>query len=328
MSITVARESDSVVIRSQPGDLRRSDRRAGASPAPVMKWPFISVIVPTYNRPRQLSNCLSAIAEVDYPKDRFEVIVVDDGGDYDLHKVLAPFSREMTVIGVHQANSGPGLARNAGAERASGELLAFTDDDCLPDVGWLKNFAVRFNTNPNRAIGGRTVNALRFNPYATTSQVLMDVVYEHYNRDPQKALFLATCNLAVPARIFRAMGGFDKAFRKSASEDRDLCDRWLQLGHAMEFAPECLIYHAHDLALKSLWRQHFHYGRGAFRFYRARLRRGLGRVRPEPVLHVKFLCYPFHHARPPRALALAVLVALTQVASAFGYFRERIVEGA
>ena len=99
--------------------------------------PFFSIIVPTYNRPRQLADCLRALSALDYPRRRFEVIVVDDGSASPLAEVVAPFHPLFRLTLVTQDNAGPAAARNTGAALAQGEFLAFTDDDCLPSGRWL-----------------------------------------------------------------------------------------------------------------------------------------------------------------------------------------------
>ena len=204
--------------------------------------PFFSIIVPTYNRPRQLAECLRALAALDYPRRRFEVIVVDDGSDSPLAEVIAPFHPLLRLALVTQENAGPGAARNTGAALAEGTFLAFTDDDCLPTGQWLTALAARFAEYPHRAIAGRTINALPHNPFARASQIIIDLVHAYYNADPQQARFSASNNLALPRELFRSLGGFDETFR--TSEDRDLIDRWLNRGHRLIYAPEVLVYHA------------------------------------------------------------------------------------
>ena len=110
--------------------------------------PFCSVIVPTHRRPAQLAECLAALARLDYPPDRYEVIVVDDGGGMPLDDVLEPFRDRMAVSCLTGRRAGPAAARNAGAARARGDLLAFTDDDCRPRPDWLRRLAGRGAPGP------------------------------------------------------------------------------------------------------------------------------------------------------------------------------------
>ena len=283
--------------------------------------PLLSVIVPTRNRPAQLAECLQSLASLDYPRERFEVIVVQDGGAESLvESIAASLRHRLDLKVVAQPHAGPASARNAGAARARGELLVFTDDDCRPIAGWLRAFAARFAAAPTGAVGGRTVNALPGNVYSTASQLLIDYLYGYYNVDENRAVFFASNNLAVPASRFHALGGFDRTFPAAAAEDRDLCDRWLHQGYAMSYAPDAVVCHAHPLALKAFWRQHFEYGRGAFAFHRARARRGGDRIRVEPLrFYVDLLRYSFVGDRRGGAVTLAGLLALSQLATVGGF---------
>lgn len=287
--------------------------------------PFFSIIIPTYARPRQLATCLGALANLDYPRDRFEVIVVDDGGEVSPEGGVTSFGDQLDIILLVQEHAGPATARNTGATRAKGEFLAFTDDDCAPAPDWLQALAARFATALDCAVGGRTLNALPDNPYSTTSQLIVDVVYAHYNTDSDQARFFASNNLAVQAERFRAIGGFDAASFPFASEDRDFCNRWLHHGYRMIYAPEAVIYHAHALTLRGFLRQHFLYGCGAFRFHTARARRDPRRSIVEIGFYLNLLdlvrdAFPKVPGR--RGLLLAMLLVMWQVANTAGFVWE------
>ena len=223
-----------------------------------------------------------------------------------------------------QVNRAKAAARNAGANRARGTFLAFTDDDCMPKVDWLQKLAARFVKTPDDVIGGRTLNALPDNPYSTASQILIDYLYTYYNPTFNRACFLTSNNLAVPAARFRALGGFDTSFPLAAAEDRDFCDRWRHRGYRMIYAPEVLVYHAHTLTLRTFVRQHFRYGRGALHFHHARIQRGQNRIRLEPTrFYVNLLRHRSSQAQHRNALLPAALLFVSQVANAAGFFWER-----
>jgi glycosyltransferase involved in cell wall biosynthesis len=101
----------------------------------------ISVIIPTLGRPRALRACLEALCESDYERGRFEVIIVDDGSPAPLERAVNPFAEQLHIKMLRQGNAGPASARNAAAAMARGELLAFTDDDCLPESSSLGNIS-------------------------------------------------------------------------------------------------------------------------------------------------------------------------------------------
>jgi GT2 family glycosyltransferase len=284
--------------------------------------PFFSIIIPTCSRPVPLASCLESIACLDYPHECFEVIVVDDGSNTPPLDVVASFRSRMNVKLLTQQHAGPAAARNRGAASALGDFFVFTDDDCLPDRDWLRALAAQFSATPEALVGGRTLNALAENLYSATSQAIIDVVYEHFNTDGG-ALFFASNNFAVPAVGFRKVGGFDEKF--ITSEDREFCDRWVHQGYRMTYAPEVLNYHAHPLTLRTLWQQHFGYGRGAFCFHRARHLRYGARISPDRKFYFKLLSNPsFTESGRRRALALTALVCWTQLASSAGFAWEMI----
>jgi len=284
--------------------------------------PPISIIIPTYARPQALHSCLESIAGLDYEARGFEVIVVDDGSPAPLREVAARFADRLDVRVEREENRGPAAARNAGAALARGPLLAFTDDDCLPDPGWLRALASRHLEAPEKVIGGRTINVLTQNPYSAASQFILDLVYAHYNTDPEHARFFASNNLAVPRELFLDIGGFDARFR--TAEDRELCDRWRHDGRGMIYAREAMVRHAHPLTLPAFFRQHFRYGQGAFHYHRIRACRGSGRIAQELEFYRALwrqLRQRFSGLGARSKGRLLVLLLLWQAANAAGYVR-------
>jgi GT2 family glycosyltransferase len=284
--------------------------------------PFFSIVIPTYRRPRQLAVCLQALSRLDYPRDRFEVIVVDDGGGVSLDSALAPFRETLAISLLRQPQEGPSGARNAGAAMAKGDFLAFTADDCVPAADWLRTFAARFAARPGYAFGGKIVNAVPGNSFSTASHLLIMYLYEYYNALPEAARFFTPNNLAVPADRFRAMGGFDVSFVTAAGEDRELCDRWLHSGYPMAYAPEVVVAHAHPLTFPAFCRQQFGYGRGTFRHRLMQAQRTNGCISLEPArFYFDLLRYPLTIFQEKKN-RLAMLLGISQVANALGFFWE------
>jgi GT2 family glycosyltransferase len=288
--------------------------------------PRFSVIIPTYDRPEAVRRCLLALERLEYPKDRFEVVVVDDGGATPLDAVVDGVRNDVDVTLLRQANAGPAAARNVGGRRAGGQYLVFTDDDCEPDAGWLDALARRFELEPDVMVGGRTVNALRDNVYSEASQAILDLVYRHYNRDPLNAHFVASNNLALPADGFREVAGFDTSYPTAGGEDREFCRRWIGAGRRIVFEPEAVVLHAHALSTRAFFRQHFEYGRGAFRFHRGAGSNGAGALGE---LHFyaalpRLVARRLSGEKLGRSLSLSVLLGVWQLANVAGYGRERI----
>jgi glycosyltransferase involved in cell wall biosynthesis len=283
-------------------------------------FPLFSIIIPTRDRAQQLRVCLEAIRGMDFPRKDFEVIVVDDGSTTAMDSVVAPFTQALNLTLVRQPNAGPAAARNTGAECAKGSLLAFTDDDCAPDPGWLRALAGYLACGPGRMVGGKTRNTVVNNPFASASQQLISYLYEYYNADPANARFFTSNNLALPAEEFRQIGGFDTGFPRAAGEDRELCDRWSFRGYQLVYAPNAIVNHAHALTLGRFWRQHVNYGRAAMHFHRLRARRLNRTIRTEPLsFYLKMLRYPFSQREDGPAWVHSALLGLSQVANAIGF---------
>lgn len=289
-----------------------------------MTQPYFSVIIPTRARPERLAACLEALNNLDYPRDQFEVIVVDDGSDEPPHDVVRHFSGRLDVALLTQPHAGPATARNTAAARARGDVLAFTDDDCAPASDWLTRLASRFAQDKHLAVGGRTINALTNDPYAAASQLIMDVVYAYYNADGSRARFVASNNVAFPKDQFHEVGGFDSSY-PLAAEDRDLCDRWVHHGFRIIYAPEVVISHAHRMGLRGYVRQHFNYGRGAYRFQRARMGRGSGNLVKELGFYrslPRLVRRSLAQTAGRQSLWPIALLPVWQVANAVGFFWE------
>ena len=289
--------------------------------------PLFSIIIPTYNRPQKLVSCLDSFLNLDYPRDRFEVIVVDDGSEQSPELIIISLNGLLDIKLIRQTNAGPASARNRGAQAARGKFLVFTDDDCMPAHDWLSQLAARLAICPDSLVGGKTVNALPNNLYSTASQKLIDYLYDYYNSKDNKPSFFASNNIAVPTERFLALNGFDTSFPLAAAEDRDFCDRWLEHNYALVYAPEVLVYHAHHLALFSFWRQHFNYGRGAFCFHQLRSQRQAKQIEVEPLsFYLDLLTYPFSQSATQPRILISTLFFISQVANVAGFFWEKLTQ--
>jgi cellulose synthase/poly-beta-1,6-N-acetylglucosamine synthase-like glycosyltransferase len=241
-----------------------------------------------------------------------------------MEPVAVPFRDRLRVTVVRHPNSGPGAARNRGVARAQGTYLAFIDSDCIPAPDWLQELASRFAQTPDHLICGGIVNALPANPFSEATQLIVTYVHQYYDRRQGDRLFNST-NIALPAARFLELGGFDESLL--TSEDYDFCHRWQQSGFEMTHVPEALVYHAHVLTFASFCRQHFRYGRGLFRWRLGIARRTGARFRGERAgFYLHLLRFPLTRGQGSRGWLLALLVALSQAATAGGVMREALAE--
>ena len=174
----------------------------------------ITVVIPTYKRPRLLLRCLAALSHQEWNLSRYEILVVDDAGDEETKWIVEnwqadtqlPVCRYMVVTGTH----GPAAARNVGWQAARGEIIAFTDDDCIPLPNWLAaGFAAC--TDEVTAVWGEVIMPVPPNP-------------SDYQRDAARmedAPFV-TANCFIRRAALAAIGGFDERFTVAWREDSDL----------------------------------------------------------------------------------------------------------
>jgi GT2 family glycosyltransferase len=262
-----------------------------------------------------------------YSRRDLEVIVVDDGSRRRLDDIVRPTQQSIGAVLFRIEHAGPAAARNAGAGIARGRFLAFTDDDCWAEPNWISELEARLRRVPDSMVGGAVINRVLHNPYALASQIILDIVYAHYNSDPDDSAFFASNNMAMPAELFRQIGGFDASFPRAAAEDRDLCDRWRHAGHGMTYAPRAVIYHHHELTLKRFCRQCFNYGCGAWQYHQRRAQRGSGRLRDDLTFHARLpMLLPRALANLGRRQKIVVggLMSVWQLANAAGFIYQAL----
>ena len=269
-----------------------------------------SVIVPTYDRPKHIEACVASLRRLERPAGTLEIVIVNDGGSALPAGLSDDVGDGCDVRMVEQANAGPAAARNTGARMARGTFLAFTDDDCRPEPGWLVAFDAALREHPDALAGGRTLNAID-SPFAEASQLLADFVSSYFDGGAGGRFFTSN-NIAVARAQFLAAGGFDTSFPFSAGEDRELCDRWSAQRRPSVRVDGAVIRHEHALTAQRFVRQHFTYGRGgaAFRRKRASTDRP---VAVEPGFYTQSLAHAWRHSPGARG---ALYVALTMLAHA------------
>lgn len=284
--------------------------------------PSVSIVVPTFNRPQAVAACIAWLDALDYPRDRLEIIIVDDGSDPPVPPELVQRKGGHRARLIRQANRGPASARNAGANAASGELLVFTDDDCTPDPGWITALANVWREHPGALIGGTVINAVAGNIYSEASQDLVDFLNIYFGEKGGASAFFTSNNIACGRDLFVDSGGFDESFRAAAAEDREIAMRWQADGRPLRFVPGAVVRHHHQLTFRRFWRQHANYGRGALHLHRILRARAAQGPRLEPLsFYLRLVGFPLRR-RSRNALPRAALMLLSQAAMTSGYFAD------
>ena len=194
----------------------------------------VSVVVPTFRRPELLARCLAALSRQTLERSEYEVLVADDGADEptrSLVQSLAGGTMRVRYVAV-SGNHGPAAARNRGWQAAQGEIIAFTDDDCLPDSGWLAEGLAPFADPAVVAVTGQVVVPLP--PWPTD--------YERDAAGLETAEFV-TANCFCRRAALVEIGGFDERFTSAWREDSDLHFRLLDRGGGIAKVERAVVVH-------------------------------------------------------------------------------------
>jgi len=230
----------------------------------------ISVVIPTHNRKALLHRCLTAVTHQDYPD--YEVIVVDDGSTDGTEAMVRREFPQVRYIR-QKPSRGPAAARNRGIEAATGEVVAFTDDDCIVPTDWLTALAQGFRRWPEVAgVGGyqeapeeilqanavaRAERAMRLRRWGERAGV--------EQRGGNEVPGLATNNVAFRRDVLLEVGGFDEGFPVAAGEDADLKLRITQRGYQLLYIP-LKVDHYREYTWRAQWRMHVRRGIGVHYF--------------------------------------------------------------
>lgn len=202
-----------------------------------------------------LRDCLASLSRLEYPRDRYEVLVVDNGS----RDGTATIAQEFGVRLVLEPATGAGNARNAGFRAATGQLVAFLDCDCRAATSWLGEIVETFADGEVAAVVGEIVSMPPRGPaerYAARRKPL----WQEWTRQRRGAVHLGSANCALRRDAFAHVGGFDPRFQ--AAEDIDLSLRLVRAGFVIRQNRRAVVFHRHRGAVLELARQHFRYGRG------------------------------------------------------------------
>jgi GT2 family glycosyltransferase len=208
-----------------------------------------SVIIPTYNRRAALLETLEALARVDYPTGRWEVVVVDDGSSDDTEEAIEAWVEEHPSLAVRyqrQSNAGPAAARNRGASMARGEMLIFIDNDIIVEPTFVRAHLEAYAAHPRSWILGRITHpeAMRATPFGRYRDDCWEAFHAaHPGAAVQETAGMSAANVSIPAADFRRLGGFDEDFTIASSEDWDLGMRARRAGIRVLYHPGIKVLH-------------------------------------------------------------------------------------
>lgn len=221
---------------------------------PPLTGPRISVVVCTRNGSSTLRECLEALGRQSY-RDH-EVIVIDDGSTDSVPEIAQSFPGMRYQ---RQDHAGLSVARNLGAQIATGEIIAYTDDDCMADEDWLRYIAQAFDDPQWVAAGGPNIPPRARNRTETVVAAAPGGP-SHVLLNDQEAEHLPGCNIAIRKASLQAIGGFQAPF-VTAGDDVDVCWRLREAGGKLRFVPGAMVWHHRRFSVRAYLRQQSGYGR-------------------------------------------------------------------
>ncbi|MFN2502261.1 MAG: glycosyltransferase [Pyrinomonadaceae bacterium] len=226
----------------------------GDSPfSPDVSYPKVSVVICSYNGGGTIRDCMEGLLELDYPD--FEVIVVDDGSVDNTAEIVSEYPFRL----IRTENRGLSSARNTGLEAATGDIIAYTDDDAMPDPHWLRYVARTFMETNHAGVGGPNI-APRGDGWIAECVANAPGGPIHVLLDDETAEHIPGCNCSFRTDALRQIGGWDPKFR-SAGDDVDVCWRLQHEGMTIGFNPAAMVWHHRRNSIKDYWKQQVGYGR-------------------------------------------------------------------
>ena len=229
------------------------------------KFPLVSVIIVTRNRPQYLKECLRYLKEQDY--DNFEIIIVDSSTNQESKKIIDNYPEVKYVRFFNGRNMA--VSRNIGINKAEGEIIAFIDDDCYVEDGWLEEIVRGFSNDKIGGVGGRVIDEYRSMYTDDISKVgriypngMLSGFLDYNAERPIFVDYMPGGNMGVRKEILIELGGFDPIFQEW--DDVDISMRIKNIGYHLLSNPKARLQHKIakrefiDRSRKNFWSQYIY----------------------------------------------------------------------
>lgn len=214
----------------------------------IQENPFLSIIVPVYNDSERLDLCLKALSAQSYPQKYFEILIIDNGSDDDVEAVVKKYN----VTLIKEKQPGSYRARNCGIKHSKGDIIGFTDSDCIPSLDWLEIAAQHFHKNRTSSVLSGKINVIWNDNKKNISLALYDQMY-HFNQErfSKKKNFAATANLFCRREVFESVGFFNEEFYSFG--DVEFGERVKVKGLRIDYNEKLHVNHPQIKNYKALW---------------------------------------------------------------------------
>lgn len=210
--------------------------------------PNVSVIVAAYNAEETIEHCIESLLKLSYPREKRELIFIDNASTDGTATILRKYGDGIHVS--YERKRGPAAARNRGLSIARGDIVAFTDSDCVVDEDWLRNIISPLKIPIVGIVGGRILSRRPYNEIEKFGESIHD-----HNKaiNVYKPPYAITMNWSSRLSVLKEVGFFDEDFIRGS--DVDLSYRLLQARYRFLFEPDAIVYHRNESTLWGLFKE-------------------------------------------------------------------------
>lgn len=226
-----------------------------------MNYPFISIIIPVRNVGKIIGQCLESLKKLNYPKDRYEVIIADSESEDDTKAIV----QQHGAIFVSTPKRSVCAGRNEGFKIAKGEIIAFSDADCVMDGNWLANSLKYFENLKVGAVGGPNLSPSGDTNFAKAVAFVFDQpiftagsIYGRFLKNPQEVKSLPGCNIILRRETLDKVMPIDETIL--GGEDFFMNQKIRRLGYKLLYTPDTFVWHYHRPAPGKFFKQIYRYG--------------------------------------------------------------------
>ena len=203
----------------------------------------VTIVIAVYNGASTIESCVSSLLGLRYPRDHFEIVVVDNGSTDPTLERLQAFGNAIRVL--HEKTRGASAARNAGVRAARGTIVAFTDADCTVEAEWLGALVGPLADRGVGVVGGPILSRIN----GSRIERFGDVIHDQRRAiEDDTAPYVASGNWASRAGVLLQLGLFDESLRRS--QDVDLAWRAVQAGFRLVYVPDAIVHHRNE---RTIW---------------------------------------------------------------------------
>lgn len=220
--------------------------------------PFVSIVVAVYNRADDIGSCIESLLGLNYPRSKYEIIVVDDASEDGTPAVVSQYDVRLIK---QPHNVGQSAARNAGVAAAQGEIVAFIDSDCIAEPVWLSELVPYFQDSRNALVGGYVSSFFRqsiLDRYEEAKSPLNMGEKTLFGSGEASDFYVPTCNMLVRRDVHLRVGGLNEDLR--VGEDVDFCWRLKEQGFRLIYVPRGRVGHKHRNRFTETFKRRFDYG--------------------------------------------------------------------